>query len=126
MQFEKLGKQTSGPSAELETFDAPRGVTSVLFETKEVTAFCPVTMQPDLYTVIMEYAPARKCLETKSLKLYLWTFRDKGIFAEELADRIAHDLNTALAPFWVRVTVVQQIRGGIQTTAQAEYGHDDE
>ncbi len=120
MQFSKLGQQTNSASKELETFARPDNVTLVQFETHELTALCPVTMQPDLYTVRIEYAPIAHCVETKSLKLYLWTFRDRGIFAESIAHEIAQDIFGATRPAWCRVTAIQQVRGGIQTTVTAE------
>jgi 7-cyano-7-deazaguanine reductase len=118
--FNKLGIQTNKPSKDLEVFTCPLLVSQVKFETKEVTALCPVTEQPDLYTVVIDYAPNSHCIETKSLKLYLWTFRNRGLFAESLAGEIAQDVFDACLPKWCKVTAVQQIRGGIQTTVSAE------
>lgn len=118
-----LGKAVQGTiSAEqLETFPAPN-VNLVKFETHEVTSFCPVTNQPDLYTVVIEYCPADKCVESKSLKLYLNGFRNDGIFGESLADKICSDLHKALDPRGIRITTIQQIRGGLQMTAVSTRG----
>lgn len=118
-----LGKAVQGTiSAEqLESFPAPN-VNLVKFETHEVTSFCPVTAQPDLYTVVIEYCPAEKCVESKSLKLYLNSFRNEGIFGESLADIVCKDLYTALEPRGMRVTTIQQIRGGLQMTAVSVRG----
>ena len=119
-QFSKLGKPMNRPSKELDTFPAPSHVTRVAFTTDEVTSFCPVTGQPDFNTVTIEYIPDRLCVESKSLKLYLWTFREEQIFGEGLADTIARDLFAALQPQLCKVTLVQGIRGGLQMTAVAE------
>jgi 7-cyano-7-deazaguanine reductase len=119
-EFEALGKQVREPRRALETFDRPAGVTRVVMESDEVTSLCPVTGQPDWETVIIEYAPRDLCIESKSLKLYLWSFREEGIFCEGLADRIAGDIYDACQPHWCRVTVVQKPRGGIKITSVAE------
>src|SRR5208337_3778916 len=94
----------------------------VTMESDEVTSLCPVTGQPDWGTVIIEYAPRGLCIESKSLKLYLWSFREEGIFCEALADRIADDVFAACQPGWCLVTVVQKPRGGIKITSVAEQG----
>lgn len=105
----------------LDTFTAPRGVAEVVLESDEVTAICPVTAQPDWYTVRIAYTPAERCVESKSLKLYLQSFRNEGIFCESLSLRIADDLQAALGcP--VEVTVVQKPRGGITITATSRSG----
>jgi 7-cyano-7-deazaguanine reductase len=118
--FKALGKATSGPSKDLETFPKPAHITTVTFTTDEVTSFCPVTGQPDFNTVEIEYVPDLLCVESKSLKLYLWTFRDEAIFGEGLASSIAQDVFEALQPFSCKVTLAQSIRGGLQMTAVAE------
>jgi 7-cyano-7-deazaguanine reductase len=119
--FSKLGKAMNAPSKELDTFPAPRLVTAVSFTSDELTSFCPVTEQPDFNTVIIEYAPDQLCVESKSLKLYLWSFREERIFGEGLASTIAQDMADQLAPHWVKVTLQQNIRGGLQMTAVAEW-----
>jgi 7-cyano-7-deazaguanine reductase len=119
-EFEALGQQVREPRRSLETFSMPAGVTRVAMESDEVTSLCPVTGQPDWSTVIIEYAPRKLCIESKSLKLYLWSFREEGIFCEALADRIAADVFVACHPGWCRVTVVQKPRGGIKITSVAE------
>ena len=121
--FTKLGKAMNAPSKELETFPAPPHVTAVSFTSDELTSFCPVTEQPDFNTVIIEYAPDQLCVESKSLKLYLWSFREERIFGEGLASEIAGDIFDKLAPHWVKVTLHQNIRGGLQMTAVAELGN---
>jgi 7-cyano-7-deazaguanine reductase len=118
--FKALGKPMNVPSKELETFPRPSNVKVVRFTTDEVTSFCPVTGQPDFNTVEITYQPDQLCVESKSLKLYLWTFRDERIFGEGLASTIAQDLFDALQPFYCKVTLDQSIRGGLQMTAVAE------
>ena len=88
----------------------------------EFTSICPRTGQPDFGSVIITYAPARSCLESKAVKYYLWSFRDEGAFCESLAARIAEDIVFAVAPRWVRVQVNQNVRGGIAIVAVAERG----
>ena len=107
------------PVDELECFPAPPSVTRVRFSTDEVTSMCPITGQPDFSSVTIDYQPAGRCIESKSLKLYLWGFRDKGIFAEGLAAEIAAEVQRAAAPVSVTVVVTQHVRGGIVTTAVA-------
>ncbi|HSH02267.1 MAG TPA: preQ(1) synthase [Anaerolineae bacterium] len=118
--FKHLGQPLSQPNKDLESFPAPPHVTLVTFTTDEVTSYCPVTNQPDFNTVTIEYEPDQLCVESKSLKLYLWTFRDEPIFGEGLANTIANDLFAALQPHFCRITVQQGIRGGLQMTAVAE------
>jgi 7-cyano-7-deazaguanine reductase len=119
MAFDALGKDVRGPSRNLETFAAPAGITHVTLDCDEVASLCPVTTQPDLYTVMIEYVPDTRCIETKSLKRYLWTFRDQGIFCETLAAQICNDLTKALQPKTISVTATQKRRGGIQITSKA-------
>lgn len=121
-EFRALGKDVREPSRKIEVFDKPTGVQTVSLESDEFTSLCPVTGQPDFQTVIIEYMPNDFCIESKSLKLYLWSFREEGVFCEALASRIAHDVFTACQPHWCNVTVIQKPRGGIRITAQAEVG----
>jgi 7-cyano-7-deazaguanine reductase len=107
------------PIDQLECFPTPPSVTTVRFRTDEVTSMCPVTGQPDFSSVEIEYEPAERCIESKSLKLYLWSFRDQPIFAEGLASAIAAEVARAAAPHSVTVTVAQTVRGGIRTEAVA-------
>lgn len=120
--FKALGKRVTAPSKELDTFPKPEHLTVVRFTSDELTTFCPVTEQPDFNTVEIEYHPRGRCVESKSLKLYLWSFREERIFGEGLAGAIAADLNAALKPHYCRVTLIQNIRGGMQLTAVAEIG----
>lgn len=124
-EFKHLGKPMTAPSKELETFPRPDYVTLVQFTSDEVTSFCPVTAQPDFNHVTIEYVPDALCVESKSLKLYLWTFRDEPIFGEGLAATIAKDLYDALQPYSCKVTLRQNIRGGLQMTAVAEVNREN-
>jgi 7-cyano-7-deazaguanine reductase len=94
----------------------------VRFDTAEVTSLCPVTGQPDFYRVAVEYVPAARCLESKSLKLYLFSYRDTGVFAEDLANRLLDDLVAACAPAWMRVACAMNPRGGVALEVAAEHG----
>lgn len=110
-----LGNTVRHPVEHLETFPAPHGCTKVRFTCEEVTSMCPVTEQPDLSTVVIEYAPHERCVESKSLKLYLWSFRDAAVFAEQMAVDIATEVHRATACTSVDVHVTQRARGGIET-----------
>lgn len=124
MQFTALGHKSTQPSKNLETFEKPTGVTQVTMASDELTSMCPVTGQPDFSQVEIEYEPDRLCIESKSLKLYFWSFRDEGIFCEALASRIAHDVMQAAQPFRCRVTIRQSVRGGITIKAVADLTRD--
>ena len=119
-EFVALGHAGSEAYAGLETFPNP-GVTEVEMTSDELTAICPVTSQPDLYTATIEYRPRALCLESKSLKLYLARFRNEGVFCEALAVRIRDDVAAALEvdADAVHVTLRQKARGGITITATA-------
>lgn len=117
--FEALGKNTRQPCRKLEIFAKPLGVETVVLESDEVTSLCPVTGQPDWETVKIEFAPDQYCVESKSLKLYLWSFREEGVFCEALAGRIAQDVFDCCQPYWCMVTVTQKPRGGIKIVATA-------
>jgi 7-cyano-7-deazaguanine reductase len=119
-QFVALGHAGSEHYAGLETFPNP-GVSVVEMTSDELTAVCPITGQPDLYTVSIEYRPRELCLESKSLKLYLARYRNEGAFCEALAVRIRDDVAEAarLETEAVRVTLRQKARGGITIVATA-------
>lgn len=121
-QFKALGNKVREPSRQLEIFPKPPGVEKVTLESDEVTSLCPVTGQPDWETVTIEFIPDRYCIESKSLKLYLWSFRYQGVFCEALASQIAKDIDTACHPLSCKVTVVQKARGGIKITTTAHSG----
>jgi 7-cyano-7-deazaguanine reductase len=117
-EFVALGSPGSDAYAGLETFPNP-GVARVEMTSDELTAVCPITGQPDLYTATIEYEPQERCLESKSLKLYLMSYREEGHFCEALAVKIRDDVADALdlSADRVRVTLVQKARGGITITA---------
>jgi 7-cyano-7-deazaguanine reductase len=117
--FVALGHPGSDHYGGLETFPNP-GVARVELESDELTAVCPITGQPDLYRVRIAYEPDGLCLESKSVKLYLASFRNEGVFAEALAVRLRDDVAAALElePARVHVTLVQKARGGITITAE--------
>ena len=119
-EFVALGHAGSEAYAGLETFPNP-GVAEVEMTGDELTAVCPITSQPDLYTATIQYRPRALCLESKSLKLYLARFRNEGAFCEALAVRIKDDVAAALEleAGDVHVTLRQKARGGITITATA-------
>ena len=116
--FVALGQPGSDAYAGLETFANP-GVSHVEMTSDEVTAVCPITGQPDLYVATIEFWPQALCLESKSLKLYLSSFRNEGAFCEALAVKMRDDAAQALElpADKVRVTLEQKARGGITITA---------
>ena len=102
----------------METFANPRPGRDyrITFECPEFTCLCPMTGQPDFATILIEYIPDALCVELKSLKLYLWSFRDEGAFHEAVTNRILDDLVAAVQPRSVVVTGKFWVRGGITTT----------
>ncbi|GJM21027.1 MAG: hypothetical protein DHS20C15_09420 [Planctomycetota bacterium] len=114
----------SQPSKDLETFDNPNpGRDYVIrFECPEFTCLCPKTGQPDFATIRIAYTPDAKCVELKSLKLYLWSFRDEGAFHEAVTNQILDDLVAAVSPRHMRVEGDFWVRGGIHTVVIAEHG----
>jgi 7-cyano-7-deazaguanine reductase len=119
--FKSLGQKVTVPTGELETFPAPGRVSDVKFMTKEVTSLCPVTGQPDWYEVLIKYRPREKCIESKSLKLYLWQFREEGHFCEQLAERVLNDCVEACDPIRMEVSMMMAPRGGIAILSKATY-----
>lgn len=113
---------TVKPVRQLETFPnhSQRDYT-VTLSTEEFTCVCPMTGQPDFAKIKIQYIPDRKIVESKSLKLYLWSFRDEGVFHEHVTNIILDDLVAALAPRWCKVTAEFAVRGGIAITVDAEY-----
>jgi 7-cyano-7-deazaguanine reductase len=87
----------------------------------EFTCLCPMTGQPDFATLLLDYVPDRLCVELKSLKLYIWSFRDQGKFHEAVTNEILDELVKALAPRFMRLTAKFYVRGGIFTTVVAEH-----
>lgn len=117
-----LGSTVRHPIDHVECFPAPEGCTRVCFSTDELSSVCPVTGQPDLSSLVIDYLPDRHCIESKSLKLYLWSFRDRAIFAEALAAAIAGEIMDTVRPHHVEVTVTQRPRGGISIQTTSELG----
>src|SRR5690242_3535653 len=90
-------------------------------EIPEFTCLCPMTGQPDFATLVLDYIPDRLCVELKSLKLYVWSFRNEGAFHEAVTNRILDDLARAVRPRFMRLTARFNVRGGITTTLVAEH-----
>ena len=113
----------STPSKSLETFPNPRPGRDyeIAFECPEFTCVCPRTGQPDFATIRITYVPADLCVELKSLKLYLWSFRDEGHFHEDVTNRILDDLVKAIHPKRMTVTGDFNVRGGIHTVVTAAH-----
>jgi len=113
----------SQPSKELETFDNPQPNRDyhIHMEIPEFTCLCPKTGQPDFATLILDYIPDQHCVELKSLKLYMWSFRDEGHFHEDVTNRILDDLVRATEPRFMRLTSKFYVRGGIFTNVVAEH-----
>lgn len=113
----------STPSKTLETFPNPRPARdyTIRMDMPEFTCLCPMTGQPDFARMRLEYVPDTLCVELKSLKLYLWSFRDEGTFHEAVTNRIADDLVSLLAPRFLRLRANFNVRGGISTEVVAEH-----
>ena len=110
------------PSTELETFPNPardRDYT-IRMTIPEFSCLCPKTGQPDFATLKLEYVPDERCVELKSLKLYIWSFRDRGAFHEAVTNQILADLAGATEPRFMRLTADFNVRGGIYTVVVAE------
>ena len=110
------------PSRDLDTFPNPHPerAYTISFECPEFTCVCPKTGQPDFATIEIEYVPDARCVELKSLKLYLWSYRDEGAFHEAVTNQICDDLVAAIAPRRITVTGKFWVRGGISTTVTVE------
>ena len=115
------GRQPASP--QLQTFDNPQpGRDYVIhMEMPEFTCLCPKTGQPDFATLVLDYVPDRRCVELKSLKLYIWSYRNEGAFHEAVTNRILDDLAAATAPRFMRLTARFNVRGGIFKTVVAEH-----
>lgn len=111
------------PSKSLEVFPNPNPGRSyeIAFDCPEFTCLCPMTGQPDFATIRIRYVPDEKCVELKSLKLYLWSYRDEGAFHEAVTNRIADDLIAALSPRRLEVEGDFLVRGGIRTVVRVSY-----
>ncbi|MBI3041489.1 MAG: NADPH-dependent 7-cyano-7-deazaguanine reductase QueF [Betaproteobacteria bacterium] len=113
----------SKPSRRLATFSNPDPARDfrIHMEIPEFTCLCPRTGQPDFATLVLDYVPDRRCIELKSLKLYVWSYRDEGAFHEAVTNRILDDLVRAARPRFMRLTARFNVRGGIFTTVVAEH-----
>jgi 7-cyano-7-deazaguanine reductase len=111
------------PSRELELFPNPQPERdyTIRITIPEFTCLCPKTGQPDFATLLLEYIPDRQCVELKSLKMYVWSFRNEGAFHEAVTNEILDDLVSAAAPRFMRLTAIFNVRGGIDTTVVAEH-----
>jgi 7-cyano-7-deazaguanine reductase len=111
------------PSKALETFPNPHPERdfAIRMRIPEFTCLCPKTGQPDFATLYLEYVAEKACVELKSLKLYIWSYRNEGAFHEAVTNRILDDLVAALAPRFMRLSAVWNVRGGIYTHVVAEH-----
>jgi 7-cyano-7-deazaguanine reductase len=114
---------TSQPTKTLETFPnpAPHRDYQIHMEIPEFTCLCPKTGQPDFATLTLDYIADTVCVELKSLKLYMWSFREEGHFHEDVTNRILDDLSIATNPRYMRLTARFYVRGGVFTTVIAEH-----
>jgi len=114
---------TSKPSKELETFENPNPKRdyTIRITVPEFTCLCPKTGQPDFATLELEYVADSACIELKSLKMYIWSYRNEGAFHEAVTNQILADLVSACKPRFMRLTAKFNVRGGIYTTVVAEH-----
>ena len=120
---------STAPSKELDTFANPRPGRRyrIRFDCPEFTCLCPMTGQPDFATIVIEYIPDKLCVELKSLKLYLWSYRDEGAFHEAVTNQILDDIVATIAPLEMTVTSSFYVRGGIKTDVIVSHrGGDNE
>jgi 7-cyano-7-deazaguanine reductase len=121
-RHDKFHDMPAPAQRELETFPNPASDRdyTIRMSLPEFTCLCPKTGQPDFATLELEYVPDRLCVELKSLKLYIWSFRDRGAFHEAVTNEIASHLDGTLAPRFLRLTARFNVRGGIYTTVVVE------
>jgi 7-cyano-7-deazaguanine reductase len=114
---------TGSPRRELETFDNPNPGRdyNIRIRIPEFTCLCPKTGQPDFATLYLDYIPEAACVELKSLKQYIWSWRDEGAFHEAITNQVLDDLTNALNPRYARLTARFNVRGGVYTTVVAEH-----
>jgi 7-cyano-7-deazaguanine reductase len=113
----------TSPSEPFATFDnpTPERDYTIRITVPEFTCLCPLTGQPDFATLTMDYVPDRLCAELKSVKLYIWSYRDKGAFHEAVTNQILDDLIKAINPRFMRIKAEFNVRGGIYTTVISEH-----
>tara|TARA_B110000240_G_scaffold37111_1_gene40846 strand:- start:25 stop:471 length:447 start_codon:yes stop_codon:yes gene_type:complete len=124
MTTQSLGsKPTAQPTKELETFENPNTKRDlhIHMQIPEFTCLCPKTGQPDFATLYLDYIPDKRCVELKSLKLYIWSFRSEGCFHEAVTNQILNDLVKATEPRFMRLTAKFFVRGGIFTNVTVEH-----
>lgn len=116
-------KPSTRPTKRLDTFPNPNSKRDYLIhmEAPEFTCLCPLTGQPDFASILIDYIADRRCVELKSLKLYLWSYRNEGAFHEAVTNKILDDLVASVAPRYARVTARFLVRGGIYTNVIAEH-----
>ena len=114
---------TTQPNRDLDTFDNPNTERdyTIRIRIPEFTCLCPKTGQPDFAVLNLSYIPDLSCVELKSLKLYIWSFRDEGAFHEAVCNRILDDLVQATQPRYMRLEAEFNVRGGIYTTVVSDY-----
>jgi len=114
---------SSSQSKILEVFDNPNNERDfvIRIDIPEFTCLCPKTGQPDFATLHLEYIADKRCVELKSLKNYIWSFRNEGAFHEAVTNKILDDLVAAIEPRFMRLKAIFNVRGGIYTTVEAEY-----
>ncbi|MCX7087254.1 MAG: preQ(1) synthase [Methylococcales bacterium] len=114
---------TTQPSTQLETFPNPQTERdyTIRIHTPEFTCLCPKTGQPDFATITIEYIPAKTCIELKALKLYLWSFRERGAFHEAITNEMLNHIVSAIEPSFMRIRAEFNVRGGIYTTVIVEH-----
>ncbi|HZY56712.1 MAG TPA: preQ(1) synthase [Rubrobacteraceae bacterium] len=123
-----LGREARRPigAEQLDTVPWSHADTDAVveFSTNELTAVCPITGQPDFYELKLSYRPGRRLLESKAMKLYLWGFRDRGMFAEDMAATLLKDFVAACEPVEMTVDLTQQVRGGLQIRTVVRHPSD--
>jgi len=115
-------RKSTKPSRQMETFSNPKKKRDYEIEVSypEFTCICPVTGQPDFATINIQYVPSEVCVELKSLRNYLWSYRNKGAFHEAVTNKIADDLIKLMTPRWLMVEAEFHTRGGLSTTVRVE------
>ena len=115
------------PSKKLEIFDNPKldRDYNIKITLPEFTCLCPKTGQPDYAKLFLDYVPNKKCIELKSLKMYIWSFRDEGVFHEAITNQILDDLVNATSPKYMKLKAVFNVRGGVYTTVVCDHKSPD-
>jgi 7-cyano-7-deazaguanine reductase len=115
------------PTKKLDTFLNPKPGRdfTIRIDIPEFTCLCPMTGQPDFATIIIEYVPNKLCVELKTLKLYMWSFREQGAFHEAVTNKILDDIVKVISPNFIRIRAEFNVRGGIYTSVIAEHKDDD-